>query len=395
MPRYGWEPVVVCAEEHSVYNTPIDSTLIELVPSDTKVVRVKSVEPKIALALAGKVAPFLLYLPDTALGWYQPAYKKALALLKEVPFDLILSCAYARTSNLVGLKLKRKTGLAWIAYFSDPWVDSLGHNYDPITGYINRRMERAVIAGADAVIFISEGMRQLIMKKYPREWLGKSFVVSQCYDPELVSSAKDYKTELGGDKFTLTFTGMLYGGLRSLTPLFQAIRNILNKYPDIYRHMAIQIVGGVRDTHRRLIREFGIEDMVSVVGTVPYLESLAYMAKADVLLSLDSPSRGSIMLHPSKVAEYLGFKKPILAITPLDAGWVPVIRRLGGIVVSPEDIDGIEKAIMTLYQDYNQGNLSKYSYSDKDIEAYNAINAVGNLAQIFDWVIQRFPKGLA
>jgi len=393
MPRCGWEPVVVCADEHSVYNTPIDSTLTELVPSDAKVVKVKSFEPKVALALAARVAPFLLYLPDTAIGWYRPAYKKALSTLKEEPFDLILSCAYARTSNLVGLKLKRKTGLPWVAYFSDPWADTIEHDHDPITGYVNRRMEKAVMAEADAIVFVSEGMRQLVMKKYPQQWLGKSFVVSQCYDPELVSNVKNYKKEPGNDKFTITFTGVLYAERRSLAPLVQAIRHILNRYPDIYRHLAIQIVGGVKDAHRRLIREFGIEDVVSVVGTVPYLESLAYMAKADVLLSLDSPSRGSSMLHPSKVAEYLGFKKPILAITPLDAGWVPVIQQLGSIVVSPQDTDGIEQAIMTLYQDYTQGNLSKYSYSDEDIEAYNAINVAGNLAKIFDMVThQRTQK---
>ena len=380
---------MVCADERSVYNTPIDTTLMKLVPSDTKVVRVKSFEPKIAIALAARVAPFLLYLPDTAIGWYCTAYKRALSLLKEQTFDLIFSCSYACTSHLVGLKLKKETGLPWIAYFSDPWVDSLGYHYDPITGYINRRMERAVIAGADTIVFASEGLRQIVMKKYPQQWLAKSFIVSQCYDPELVSSFKDCKKELGDDRFTIAFTGMLYGGLRDLAPLFQAIRNILNKYPDIYRHMAIQIVGGVRYAYRRLATEFDIENVVSIVGTVPYLESLAYMTKADVLLSLDSPSSGSIMLHPSKVAEYLCFKKPILAITPLDAGWVPVIRQLGGIVVSPEDIEGIEQAIMTLYQDYSQGNLSKYSYTDKDIEAYNAINAVGNLAQIFGETLER------
>jgi len=389
MPRYGWEPAVVCAEEHSVYNTRIDTTLLKLVPSDTRVVSVKSFEPKLAMALVARMAPFLLYLPDVAIGWYRPAYKKALALLKEEPFDLILSCAYARTSNLVGLKLKRETGLPWVAYFSDPWVDSLVHNHGPITGYINRRMERAVMAKADAVVFVSEGMRQLVMKKYPQQWLDKSFVISQCYDPELISSVKDYKKEPGDEKFTITFTGNLYGGLRNLMPLFQAIRHILSKFPDIYSTLSIQIVGKVRDTHRRLIRELGIEDMVSMVGTVPYLESLAYMAKADVLLSLDSPSHGSSMFHPSKVAEYLGFKKPILAITPLDAGWVSLIQQLGSIVVSPEDIDGIEQAIMTLYQDYSQGNLSKYGYDDEDTKAYNAISVVGNLAQIFDKVIEK------
>jgi len=52
LPRYNWEPWVVCAEESSVYGGTIDTTLPGLVPPDTTVVRVKSFEPKIAVALA-------------------------------------------------------------------------------------------------------------------------------------------------------------------------------------------------------------------------------------------------------------------------------------------------------------------------------------------------------
>jgi hypothetical protein len=381
---YDWESVVVCAEENSVYNTPIDLTLNSLVPSDIKVVRIKSFEPRIALALAARVAPFLLSLPDTAIGWYRSAYKKALALLREQSFDLILSCAYARTSNLVGLRLKRETSLPWVTYFSDPWVDSLVSRYDPITGYINRRMERAVIQAADVVIFVSEGMRQLVMKKYPQQWSQKSFVISQCFDLELVANINKSKEKSINTKFTIAFIGNIYVKLKNLAPLFQAIRNILDRQPDIYQSLTIQIVGKMGDAQRRHIHELGIDRVISVVGTVPYLESLSYMAKADILLTFDSPFWGSIMLHPSKVADYLGFKKPILAITPLDAGWVPVIRQIGGIVVSPEDIAGIEQAIMTLYHDYIQGNLSKYNYNDEDTKSYNAINTVAKLASIFD-----------
>ncbi len=388
LPRYGWKPVVVCAEENSVYNTPVDTALNSLVSPDVRVVKVKSYEPKVAFALAARVSPFLLSLPDTAIGWYRPAYKRAAAMLKEEPFDLIFSCAYARTSNLIGLKLKRNTGLPWLAYFSDPWADSLDRKYDPITGYVNGRMEKAVVQAADAVIFISDGMKQLIMGKYPQQWLAKSFVISQCFDPDLVTSINSSKEEAGNAKFTITFTGNLYGGLRNLMPFFQAIRHILDKYLDIYQHLAIQIVGKVGVTHRRLIQKLGLEKLISIIDTVPYLESLAYMAKADVLLSLDSPFPGSRMLHSSKVAEYLGFKKPILAVTPMDAGWVPFIRQIGGIVVSSEDVAGIERAIMTLYQYYNQDSLDKYGYTNKEIEPYNAISTVAELARIFDGVSQ-------
>ena len=108
-----------------------------------------------------------------------------------------------------------------------------------------------------------------------------------------------------------------------------------------------------------------------------------------MLLSVNFTSQGSEMLHTSTVAEYLGFQKPILMITPPDAGWVTFIQKIkGGIVVSPEDTEGIEEAIMSLYQDHQQGKLSKYSYSEQDVRSFDATKIVKSLAQVFDKLIE-------
>ncbi|MFC1865764.1 glycosyltransferase [Chloroflexota bacterium] len=384
LPRYDWEPVVVHADENTIYNTPIDYSMNSLIPAKIQLIRVKSFEPRLALALAAKAAPFLLSLPDTAIGWYRPAYKKSLDILKNQSFDLLFSCAYARTSNLVGLKLKRETGLPWVAYFSDPWLGSASDVHNPVTRYINGRMERAVIKAADAVIFISEGMRQRFMEKYPTEWMSKAHIISQCFDPDLVAMFSDDKNDVDKAKFTIVFAGNLYGRLRDLMPLFKAIRNIVVRQPEIFRSLKVQMVGKIGDTYKKMVAEYGIENVVSIIDTKPYLESLSYMAKADALLSFDSPSEISSQLHTSKVAEYLGFKKPILAVTPLDASWVSVIKRFGGIVVQPNDINGIEQAILTLHRAYNEGNLVKYSYKDEDIKPYSATNIVAGLTKIFN-----------
>lgn len=387
LPRYNWEPWVVCAEESSVYGGTIDNTLPGLVPLDTTVVRVKSFEPKIAVALAARFAPPLLSLPDYAIGWYWPAYKKSLSLLEKEQFDLIFSCASPPTSNLVGLRLKRETRLPWVALFSDPWVESPSRRHNLVTGYVNQKLERAVIAQADAVMFISEGLRRLVMKKYPPEWLSKTIIIPHCYDPELVSRFEGRTKEPANSAFTITHTGTVYS-TTNLVPLFQAIHHIQNKHPDIWQFLSIQFIGKVGDKYKRAISASGINQAVSVTNAVPYLKSLEYMATADVLLVICPMIQVSQIYHPSKLAEYLGFKKPILAITPLDASFVSLIKELGaGWVVSPEDTDGIEQAIVTSYRDYRQGDLSKYSYDDEDIKPYNAAHTMEKLAQLFDEVV--------
>ena len=255
--------------------------------------------------------------------------------------------------------------------------------------YYRGKMESEVIAKADAIVFVSEALRQLVMREYPQAWQSKAFVLPHCYDPELASSFKGRQEKLQNPKFTLTYTGSVYSS-DNLAPLFQAIRHILDKHPDIYRSLVIQFVGKIGNKQKKFIQRAGIDKLVSLIGFVPYLKSLEYMAKADVLLSITPAAQGHSTRYSAKIAEYFGFKKPILAITHSDSSFAPLIGKIkAGIVASPDDADDIEQAIMTLYQDYQQGILSKYTYSDGDIEVYNAINMVKRLAQLFNRTIAR------
>ncbi|MBA7489517.1 hypothetical protein ES702_00051 [subsurface metagenome] len=99
-----------------------------------------------------------------------------------------------------------------------------------------------------------------------------------------------------------------------------------------------------------MISELRISEIVSSVGSVPYLESLEYILNADVLLLIDAPSEGSSVFLPCKLVEYIGSGNLILGITPLQGASANLIRKLNGIVVDPEDIEGVERIILDLYE---------------------------------------------
>ncbi len=383
LPQYDWEPHVICADEESIRSEPIDKSMLSLLPQDLRVLKVKSFEPRILMMAIGKFLPILLKLPDNKIGWRRSAYKKSLATLKEGRFDLIHSWAMYFTSNLVGLKLKKETGLPWVAHFSDPWVDNPYRHYGRLDGYINRKLERAVMERADAIVFVSEETRQLVMKKYPPEVGRKSTVIPHCYDPELVSHPFPGKRN---SRLTFTYTGNFYYGIRTPLGLFQAVHNILNKQPEIQDFIDIQIVGKLHKDYQDAILQLGIDKVVSTVGAVPYLKSLEYIQNAGVLLLIDAPSETPSVFLPLKLVEYAGFKKPILGITPVAGAAASLIKQLGGIVVSPDDISDIEEGILTFYQKFKTGSLSEYSYSDNDIKPYNAVNTTRTLAELFNSV---------
>lgn len=383
LPQYGWEPYVICADEDSILSEPIDKGMLSILPSNIRILKVRSFEPRILMMAIGKLLPILLTLPDSKLGWYLPPYKKALMLLRRERFDLIHSRAMYLTSNLVGLRLKKQTGLPWVAHFSDPWVDNPYHHYGRLGSYVNRKLERAVMERSDAIVFVSEETRQLVMKKYPLEIMRKSTVIPHSYDPELVSHHCPAKRN---PRLTFTYTGNFYYGIRTPLGLFQAVHNILSKQPEIQDVINIQIVGKLHRDYQDAILKLGIEQVVSPVGAVPYLKSLEYIQTADVLLLIDAPSKTPSVFLPLKLVEYAAHKKPILGITPVEGAAASFIKRLGGVVVSPEDISGIEEGILTFYRKFRSDSLSDYSYSDDDIKPYNAFTTTRTLAELFDRV---------
>ncbi|MFC1933371.1 glycosyltransferase [Chloroflexota bacterium] len=383
LPQYGWEPYVICADEESILSEPIDKSMLSLLPPNIRMLKVRSFEPRILMMAIGKFLPVLFKLPDNKIGWRWSAYRKSLVALKEERFDLIHSWAMYLSSNIVGLKLKKKTGLPWVVHFSDPWVDSPYMHYGRLDAYINRKLERAVMERADAIVFVSEETRQLVMRKYPPEVRRRSAVIPHCYDPEIVAKTPPAKEN---PKLTFTYTGNFYYGMRTPMGLFQALHNILSKQPEIQDFINVQMVGTLHKDYQDAILRLGIEKVVSVVGAVPYLKSLECIQNASVLLLIDAPSKTPSIFLPLKLIEYIAFKKPILGITPVEGTSASLIKRLGGIVVSPEDIGGIEEGILTFYQKFKAGSLSDYAYSDDDIRSYSVVNATRTLAELFDSV---------
>jgi len=59
-----------------------------------------------------------------------------------------------------------------------------------------------------------------------------------------------------------------------------------------------------------------------------------------------------------KVFEYLAAERPILAVVPPDGAAAELIRETGaGVVVAPDDIDGIERELAAMRDRWRAGEL--------------------------------------
>ena len=294
--------------------------------------------------LARRFLPFYGHVPDEFRGWISLAEQAAENAMTAHEFrpDVMVTFGVPMSDHLVGFRLKAKFGMPWIAHFSDPWVDNAFHRQKVLANIVNRRLERQVISKADQLVFTSSETLDLVMGKYPLDWRAKAIVLPHSYDPVLYSSPV---RNPGGP--VLRHLGNFYGH-RSPIPLFRALRAILDHDARLLDNVRVELVGQLPRRMRLhpALRSLPAE-LVRLVDTVPYSQSLRMMSDADLLLVIDAPDDLSVFL-PSKLIDYVGSGTPIFGIVPPGTS-AKLLGRLGGLVANPrkpaEVIDRLRQAL--------------------------------------------------
>lgn len=254
-------------------------------------------------------------------------------------YDALLTWSQWHSVHLAGLELKRRhPEIRWVAHLSDPWVDNPLHHRPWFARRVNDRMEQEVFRNADVIELTSDVTLDAIAQRLP--WVrAKAVVVDHAYDPALYSG----ETPTAGPLIA-RYIGTFYGD-RTPEPLLAALRS-LKVGPDIVR---VELVGSVPRSMMRTAAWNALpEGLVSVRSGVGYLESLAAMREADVLIVVDAPARRSVFV-PSKLIDYIGARRPIVALSPGGRG-ADIVRALGGWTAPPEDTDAAAAAVHAALQ---------------------------------------------
>ena len=179
LPEFGWDPIVVTPSNPDVPVT--DPSLSRDVHDGVDVWSFPVWEPTRALSkfglqgntsrlgadpssspsLASRLVKWVrgnVFVPDARVGWVKPTTRKVLARLRHEPVDLIVTTGPPHSMHLIGLALKRATGLPWLADFRDPWstmdyLDDFG--LGPRARRLIAKMERAVVTSADRILVTS------------------------------------------------------------------------------------------------------------------------------------------------------------------------------------------------------------------------------------------------
>lgn len=367
LPDNGWIPHVLTRDTGRMVQR--DDTLMAEVPSGVAVLRTPAWDMTALpgkLALAGKFIAWKLLVPDGEVLWMRGAVKKARKRLMAGGIDAVYTTSYPYSDHLIGLGLKREfPKVPWIADFRDEWTNNpylLDHPHPAWRMLREKAMERTVLEQADTLVTNSPGMKANFLMSYPGLDLeNRMHVIPNGYDPDDFAVSDSGSTDSVGfgetsfaaivnDRFTLTYTGALYG--RRKPDLFlEALGRLVSEGrvgKDAFR---VRLMGSYKtDVIRNLAQRNGLSGTILLDGYQPHGECLRAMAASDALLLLEGGGPGAEAFFTGKVFEYIHTGRPILAVVPENGAAAGVVRDTGtGIVCGCEDVRAIMDGFMQLH----------------------------------------------
>lgn len=263
----------------------------------------QTVLQKILLHIRGN-----FFIPDARKFWVKPSIAFLSKFLEDEKIETIISTGPPHSLHLIGLGLKEKLGVKWVADFRDPWTN-IGYQeklkLTPRSEKKHKYLERKVLQSADQILttsFATKEEFQAITKR-PIE------VITNGFDTEFSVTEKIDK------QFTVAHIGSLLSG-RNPKNLWQVFAELIDENEAFKEHFRLRLIGKVSQEVLTSIEATGLKNHVEYLGYVSHNEALKFQQKSQVLLLLEINSPKTRGIIPGKLFEYMRSQRPILAIGP-------------------------------------------------------------------------------
>jgi glycosyltransferase involved in cell wall biosynthesis len=326
-----------------------------------------------ALAQA-RLAYRRILLPDPSVTWLPTAVPAAVRLVKREGIDAVITTSPPVSMNLIGASVKRLTGISWVADLRDSVLSNADRRFERTAVRAKEkaleRVVRVVARSADAVVAVSEPIADEVRGF---DATGTLRVIPNGCDFDDFAGL-DYRP---GDRFRVTHTGSFFGK-RSPRPFLSALAS------SGLDEVVVRFAGGLRAADREWAEELGLGERLEVLPYLPHRRALELQRDSEVNLLLLPEAAGRGRVVPSgKIFEYLAAERPILAAVPPDGAAANLVRETGaGVVVGPEDEQGIREALVGLYARWKAGQLRDGYLSEEQRQKLSRKARVEELAEL-------------
>ena len=392
LPDFGWEPIVFTPENPGFVIK--DPSLNKDVSPSTSIIKflmwepyrlfqkllhlfIKSSAPTYNLIdfnkkplLVEKLAIWIIgnvFVPDPKVCWVRSATQKALKIMRSQDIPIVITTGPPHSMHLIGLRLKRKLPIQWIADFRDPWSewDKLSNfRLTPMAYTWHQRLERKVLSAADKVITVSKSWQKALKKVAGH----KVEVLTNGFDEADFAS---YRASKPVDKFRISHVGLI-SSFRKVDMFWTALQELCQEHEAFAKALEVNLVGQVTPSLVQKLQSIdALKNKLVIQDYLPHEKVMSEYERSALLLLIQNKSN-TIQGHiPGKFFEYLGAGKPILLLgaSASDLGFL--VKELGrGAVCDAYDLAAIKLALKRLFDDYLHGkelptaNITSYTRSN-------------------------------
>ncbi len=399
--EFQWEPIVFTPSNPEVPS--VDDSLMNEIPVSLQVIRNKIWEPysfykkvtgrkkddkiqsaflaekKSKINLLEDISVWIrgnLFIPDARKFWIKPSVKLLSKYLETRQVDVLITTGPPHSAHLIGMHLKKRFGIPWLADFRDPWTNidyyhdlKLGRRADKI----HHRLEKQVLSFADAITVVSPGMEREFVSIVNR----KIHVIPNGYDWEDVKNVNLPRTDK--KKFSVAHIGSLTK-TRNAENLWQVLRELSIEYPEFAQKLEIRIVGKIDVSAIESLRKYGMENYLTRIDYLPHQQVIAEQQNAAVLLLLINNTPNAKLILTGKLFEYLASKRPIVCIGPQDGDAATIIRETEcGNVFGFDETNRLKAEMLRLFHDFLK---DKKENPCKNVERYERRNLTAHMAEV-------------
>ena len=291
-----------------------------------------------------------LFIPDARVFWVKPSVAFLEKYIRENEIDTIVTSGPPHSLHLIGLELKQKLDLKWLADFRDPWTTIGYHKSLRLSDYAakkHKNLESQVLNSADSIIVTSKTTKtefQALTTK-PIEVITNGFDVEKVEKQTLDS------------KFSLAHIGSFLSE-RNPKILWESLAELCAEIPNFKSHLEIKLMGAVSQEVLETIGQFGLNPYLNNLGYVSHAEAVAHQRKSQVLLLIEINSEETKSILPGKLFEYMVSERPIIAIGPKDSDFAEIITNTNtGVFFEYSEKVKLKQTIREYYTQFLEGKL--------------------------------------
>ncbi|MDZ7268257.1 MAG: glycosyltransferase [candidate division KSB1 bacterium] len=395
LPEFGWQPhLLTVRQPHHLVR---DDSLLQEVPRDLPVTATSAMLPARFLRKATghqagmpreggrpwwRMLAWLknllftcAFIPDEYAGWVPAAVAAGKRLLRQSEFALIYSSGPPNATHVIARLLSQRTGLPWVADLRDLW-DQYPDSYNPWRWRWRARLddwlEKKVLGAAQHLVVVSLEMQQHLLQKGVAARREQITVITNGYDPADFAALPAPKPP---DRFTIVHSGTLYTW-RSIHPFLAAWQRL--PQPELLR---LELLGIVPQADRHAMQASGLAGYIDLRAYLPYRETLRHLRDADALLLLIGKQPHATNVLTSKLFDYIGAQRPILALGPAGAARRLIEQEKLGVALAEEDTPAIAAVLAEWLRQRSAGRLRG---SVGDHVKYHRRELTAQLARVFE-----------